>query len=229
MIGGRDRGWSWPLPLLWSWMWEVTGIQTKIVLSMYHAKGNWLQTNLLFIWYCATPVNQCRNTHASEYALFRRSSQCFCNRPRSTACCCGCNRRHNASSFASGTWGVLWPCEIGHIVNRDILIQTIAGVMASAIVTLANIFNFPQFLVTGTVKMVVAVLEPLSLPFSLPGSRTLFRWPYRVHGNTWLMKPVRACATSLSLLPERAVQTWRDQRQGSSSIPVTPARRKCLL
>ena len=32
--------------------------------------------------------------------------------------------------------------EIGHIVNRDILIQTIAGVMCSAIVTLANIFQF---------------------------------------------------------------------------------------
>lgn len=32
--------------------------------------------------------------------------------------------------------------EMGHIVNRDILIQTIAGVMASAIVTLANIFQF---------------------------------------------------------------------------------------
>ena len=32
--------------------------------------------------------------------------------------------------------------EISHIANRDILIQTIAGVMASAIVTLANIFQF---------------------------------------------------------------------------------------
>ena len=32
--------------------------------------------------------------------------------------------------------------EMGHIVNRDILIQTIAGVMASAIVTMANIFQF---------------------------------------------------------------------------------------
>lgn len=32
--------------------------------------------------------------------------------------------------------------EVGHIVNRDILIQTVAGVMASAIVTLANIFQF---------------------------------------------------------------------------------------
>ena len=35
--------------------------------------------------------------------------------------------------------------EVGHIVNRDILIQTIAGVMASAIVTLANIFQFTAF------------------------------------------------------------------------------------
>ena len=32
--------------------------------------------------------------------------------------------------------------EMGHIRNRDILIQTIAGVMGSAIVTLANIFQF---------------------------------------------------------------------------------------
>lgn len=32
--------------------------------------------------------------------------------------------------------------EMGHIKNRDILIQTIAGVLASAIVTLANIFQF---------------------------------------------------------------------------------------
>lgn len=32
--------------------------------------------------------------------------------------------------------------EIGHIVNRDILVQTIAGVMASAIITLANMFQF---------------------------------------------------------------------------------------
>ncbi|MGE9985437.1 M48 family metalloprotease [Desulfovibrio sp. SGI.169] len=32
--------------------------------------------------------------------------------------------------------------EVGHIVNRDILIQTVAGVLASAIVTLANIFQF---------------------------------------------------------------------------------------
>ncbi len=51
---------------------------------------------------------------------------------------------------------------------------------------------------------------------------------HRVHGNTWLMKPVRACATSLSLLPERCTNLARPAA-GFLSIPVTPARRKCLL
>ena len=32
--------------------------------------------------------------------------------------------------------------EMGHVANRDILIQTVAGVLGSAIVTLANIFQF---------------------------------------------------------------------------------------
>ncbi|WP_165175057.1 zinc metalloprotease HtpX [Desulfovibrio sp. ZJ369] len=32
--------------------------------------------------------------------------------------------------------------EVGHIVNRDILIQTVAAVLASAVITLANIFQF---------------------------------------------------------------------------------------
>jgi len=35
--------------------------------------------------------------------------------------------------------------EIGHIVNRDILIQTVAGVMASAIVSIAHMMQFMAF------------------------------------------------------------------------------------
>ncbi len=60
--------------------------------------------------------------------------------------------------------------EIGHIVNRDILIQTIAGVMASAIVTLANIFQFSAIFGnrdsenggSGFGAIILALLAPLA-------------------------------------------------------------------
>lgn len=62
--------------------------------------------------------------------------------------------------------------EIGHIVNRDILIQTIAGVMASAIVTMANIFQFTAIFggnrdsegngVNPIAALVLALLAPMA-------------------------------------------------------------------
>ena len=61
--------------------------------------------------------------------------------------------------------------EIGHIVNRDILIQTIAGVMASAIVTLANMLQFTSLFGgnrdenSGTnpiAALALAILAPLA-------------------------------------------------------------------
>lgn len=60
--------------------------------------------------------------------------------------------------------------EIGHIVNRDILIQTIAGVMASAIVTLANLLQFnaifgnrdEQGSSNPLAALVLAILAPIA-------------------------------------------------------------------
>lgn len=57
--------------------------------------------------------------------------------------------------------------EIGHIVNRDILIQTIAGVMASAIVTLANMLQFTAIFGHnrengGMGGIVLALLAPIA-------------------------------------------------------------------
>ncbi len=62
--------------------------------------------------------------------------------------------------------------EVGHIVNRDILIQTIAGVMASAIVTMANIFQFTAIFggnrdsegngVNPIAALVMALLAPMA-------------------------------------------------------------------
>lgn len=61
--------------------------------------------------------------------------------------------------------------EIGHIVNRDILIQTIAGVMASVIVMLANMFQFAAIFgghrdgergVNPIAGLLLALLAPLA-------------------------------------------------------------------
>ena len=61
--------------------------------------------------------------------------------------------------------------EIGHIVNRDILIQTIAGVMASAIVTLANMLQFSSLFggnrdenggTNPVAALALAILAPLA-------------------------------------------------------------------
>lgn len=59
--------------------------------------------------------------------------------------------------------------EIGHIVNRDILIQTIAGVMASVIVTLANMLQFSAIFGgnrengnSGLSAILLALLAPLA-------------------------------------------------------------------
>ena len=58
--------------------------------------------------------------------------------------------------------------EMGHIVNRDILIQTIAGVMASAIVTMANIFQFTAIFGGGNGERNVNPLAALFLAMLAP-------------------------------------------------------------
>lgn len=55
--------------------------------------------------------------------------------------------------------------EVGHIVNRDILIQTIAGVMASAIVTFANMLQFTAIFGRsgrGIGALFMALLAPMA-------------------------------------------------------------------
>ncbi len=66
--------------------------------------------------------------------------------------------------------GCCGPHEIGHIVNRDILIQTIAGVMASAIVTPCKYFQFSAIFGnrdsenggSGFGAIILALLAPLA-------------------------------------------------------------------
>lgn len=91
----------------------------------------------------------------------------------------GRNPEHSVVAVTEGIMTLLSPeelrgviaHEIGHIVNRDILIQTVAAVMASAIVTMANIFQFSALFggnrdedghAGGFGALILALLAPLA-------------------------------------------------------------------
>ncbi len=94
----------------------------------------------------------------------------------------GRNPEHGVVAVTEGIMRLLSPeelsgvlaHEIGHIANRDILIQTVAGVLASAIVSIANIMQFTAIFGMGRndeegggggnmlVGLLMAMLAPLA-------------------------------------------------------------------
>lgn len=113
----------------------------KIVLSMYHAReltedeGPFLHDTV---------------AHLAANAGIPKPRICVVPEEAPNAFATGRDPEHSVVAVTEGIMRILSPeelrgviaHEIGHIVNRDILVQTVAGVMASAIVTLANMFQF---------------------------------------------------------------------------------------
>lgn len=97
---------------------------------------------------------------------------------------------------------------MGHIKNRDILIQTIAGVMASAIVTLANIFQFTAIFggnregeggANPLAALMMALLAPLAARAHPDGHFPLTRISGGRHGAALCGQPL-ALAGALAKL-----------------------------
>lgn len=113
----------------------------KIVLSMYHARE--LEPE-------EAPYLHQIVEELARNAGIPKPRVCVVPEDAPNAFATGRDPQHAVVAVTDGIMRLLSPQElrgvvaheIGHIVNRDILIQTIAGVMASAIVTLANIFQF---------------------------------------------------------------------------------------
>ena len=113
----------------------------KIVLSMYHARELAPEE---------APYLHQIVEELSRNAGIPKPRVCVIPEEAPNAFATGRDPQHAVVAVTEGIMRILTPQElrgvvaheIGHIVNRDILIQTIAGVMASAIVTLANIFQF---------------------------------------------------------------------------------------
>jgi len=113
----------------------------KIVLSMYHARELSPEE--------APYLHQTVEELACNAGI-PKPRVCVIPEEAPNAFATGRDPQHGVVAVTEGIMRLLTPQElrgvlaheIGHIVNRDILIQTIAGVMGSAIVTLANIFQF---------------------------------------------------------------------------------------
>lgn len=113
----------------------------KIVLSMYHARE--------------LAPEEAPYLHRIVEELARNAGipkprVCVVPEEAPNAFATGRDPQHAVVAVTEGIMRLLSPealrgvvaHEVGHIVNRDILIQTVAGVLGSAIVTLANIFQF---------------------------------------------------------------------------------------
>jgi heat shock protein HtpX len=113
----------------------------KIVLSMYRARETLPEE---------APYLHSVVEELAAKAGIPKPRVCVVPEESPNAFATGRDPRHAVVAATEGLLRLLTPeqlrgviaHEIGHIANRDILIQTIAGVMASAIVTLANIFQF---------------------------------------------------------------------------------------
>lgn len=113
----------------------------KIVLSMYHARE--LDPS-------DAPALHAMVEELATRAGIPKPRVCVIPEEAPNAFATGRDPEHGVVAVTEGIMRILSPeelrgviaHEIGHIANRDILIQTVAGVMASAIVSIANIMQF---------------------------------------------------------------------------------------
>ncbi len=120
----------------------------KIVLSMYKAKE---------LSVADAPALHAMVEELSAKAGIPKPRVCIIPEEAPNAFATGRNPEHGVVAVTDGIMRLLTPeelrgviaHEIGHIANRDILIQTVAGVLASAIVSIANMMQFAAIFGVG--------------------------------------------------------------------------------
>ncbi len=120
----------------------------KIVLSMYKARELSPQD---------APALHAMVEELSARAGIPKPRVCIIPEEAPNAFATGRDPEHGVVAVTDGIMRLLTPeelrgviaHEIGHIANRDILIQTVAGVLASAIVSIANMMQFAAIFGVG--------------------------------------------------------------------------------
>ena len=138
-----------------------TGIVIALGLAVIMNVGSyWYSDKIVLSMYRARPLDEYEAPalHRMVAALAQRAGIpkpriCVIPEEAPNAFATGRDPEHGVVAVTEGIMRLLSPeelrgvlaHEIGHIANRDILVQTVAGVMASAIVSIANMMQFMAF------------------------------------------------------------------------------------
>jgi len=165
-----------------------TGIVIALGLAMVMNMGSyWYSDKIVLSMYRARPLDEYEAPalHRMVAELARRAGIpkpriCVIPEEAPNAFATGRDPEHGVVAVTEGIMRLLSPeelhgvlaHEIGHITNRDILIQTVAGVMASAIVSIANMMQFMAFFggsrsdEEGGGNMITALLMAILAPIA---------------------------------------------------------------
>jgi heat shock protein HtpX len=138
-----------------------TGIVIALGLALVMNVGSyWYSDKLVLSMYRARPLDEYEAPalhrmvdELARHAGIPKPRICVIPEEAPNAFATGRDPEHGVVAVTEGIMRLLSPeelrgvlgHEIGHIANRDILIQTVAGVMASAIVSIANMMQFMAF------------------------------------------------------------------------------------
>ncbi|MCL2123432.1 MAG: zinc metalloprotease HtpX [Desulfovibrionaceae bacterium] len=167
-----------------------TGIVIALGLAVVMNVGSyWFSDKIVLSMYRARPLDEYEAPalHRMVAELAQRAGIpkpriCVIPEEAPNAFATGRDPEHGVVAVTEGIMRLLSPeelrgvlaHEIGHIANRDILIQTVAGVMASAIVSIAHMMQFMAFFGGsrsneeggGSGNMIVALLMAILAPIA---------------------------------------------------------------
>lgn len=199
----------------------------KIVLSMYQARE--LSED-------EAPMLHRMVAELSANAGIPKPRVCVIPEDAPNAFATGRDPEHGVVAVTDGIMRILSPeelrgviaHEIGHIANRDILIQTVAGVMASTIVSIANFMQFAAIFGMGRssedgeggggnplMAIVLAILAPIAaslIQFAISRSREYLA---DASGARYCGQPL-ALAAALGKL-----QSWNQRIPMQNGNPTT--------
>ena len=219
----------------------------KIVLSMYQARE--LSED-------EAPLLHRMVAELAANAGIPKPRVCVIPEDAPNAFATGRDPEHGVVAVTDGIMRILSPeelrgviaHEIGHIANRDILIQTVAGVLASVIVSIANFMQFAAIFggsnsdeeggTNPIAAFLLAILAPIAasiIQMAISRSREYLAdetgaasaaspWPWPVPCTSWAWPAGRSPCTTATPAPSRCSSSRRCSASAAAAWPICSAR-----